>query len=73
MQVGDHVVWYSRSKKGRTLSFRKGYGVIRSINEGVATIVTDCKGRVTKPLSELTPKNQDTPLSIFGYASEHLD
>jgi hypothetical protein len=72
MKQGDNVVWFSQSKRGKVISFRKGYGVIKRVEDGVAVITTDCKGTVRKPLGRLTLKENDTPLSIFGEAAKSI-
>lgn len=54
IKPGDKVVWFASGKRGRIMSFRKGYGKVRRIDGGDAIIDTDSGGRVRKPLSELT-------------------
>lgn len=70
INVGDQVVWFSQSKRGRVLSFRKGYGTVIKVEDNIATVKTDCNGRVKKPVADLTLKANDTPLSIFGQLSK---
>ncbi len=62
---GDAVVWFSGSKRGRTVSMRKGMGTVKKIEGDVALVVTDLGGRVRKPLSVLRLKTNDTTYSIF--------
>ena len=70
IEVGNNVVWFSGSKRGRIVSMRKGYGVVKKIDGDIATVVTDCGGRVRKPLSELTLKDSDSKFSIFEKVAE---
>lgn len=65
INVGDAVVWFSGSKRGRTVSMRKGMGTVKKIEGDVAVVVTDLGGRVRKPLSFLRLKTNDTKYSIF--------
>lgn len=72
MNIGDKVVWYRQSKRGKVISFEKNIGMIKAINGDAATIETIAGGHVRKPIVDLTLKADDTPLAIFGYAAGRL-
>ena len=72
INVGDAVVWFSGSRRGRRVSMRKGIGTVKKIEGDAAVIVTDLGSRVRKPLSVLRLKTNDTTYSIFEEVAKIL-
>lgn len=63
---GEQVVWFKRSKRGRTINVRKYGGTLVSTDGKTATVLDDwTKRKVKVSYFELGRKDQDTMFSIF--------
>lgn len=64
--VGSKVTWTHTSKRGNTISMSTKTGVVDSITDNVATIITGRNNRhVLVPLHELRMAGERTTLTEF--------